>query len=348
MTSFKKYFFYHFKTTLLRGAVLAIIFIALTASIISPSVRYRGTDIYIYSDIGFLGIASAVICTIIPILELMAFKNRRNLDTLFFLPVSRPKMALAHYINGLIQIIAVVTLCFVTALVRLMPLAKHLNLIYLLPLYGLHVLICLMMYSVFMFIFTQANTVADGVVFMVVYMIVGFYVVTALGEVTGIKFIEKSPEYYFIYSPISVVTSEFNAYITPTIRNVYDGTTYGTLLYTVQSNYTITFDTYQIVSFIFWGIAGLASVFGYIFTFARQKAENVGGISQTWFGYRTLIPLCAVCMMTLAEFDSLTGVVTAVAMAIAYIVYRRTFKLKMLDVAIILAVFLVAVGGAIF
>jgi hypothetical protein len=81
---------------------------------------------------------------------------------------------------------------------------------------------------------------------------------------------------------------------------------------------------------------------------ARQKAENVGGISQTWFGYRTLIPLCAVCMMTLAEFDSLTGVVTAVAMAIAYIVYRRTFKLKMLDVAIILAVFLVAVGGAIF
>jgi hypothetical protein len=53
-------------------------------------------------------------------------------------------------------------------------------------------------------------------------------------------------------------------------------------------------------------------------------------------------------MMTLAEFDSLTGVVTAVAMAIAYIVYRRTFKLKMLDVAIILAVFLVAVGGAIF
>ena len=131
MTSFKRYFFYHFRSTLLRGAVIAVISIALTMAFVTSSVRYHGaTDIYIYTDVGFLGVAAAVLCTVLPILELMDFKKRRNLDTLFFLPVSRAKMSMAHYLNGLIQTLIIVTLCFITAFIKIVPLWEYLNLIY--------------------------------------------------------------------------------------------------------------------------------------------------------------------------------------------------------------------------
>lgn len=347
MTSFKRYFFYHFRSTLLRGAVIAVISIALTMAFVTSSLYQRATDIYIYTDVGFLGVAAATLCTVLPILELMDFKKRRNLDTLFFLPVSRAKMSMAHYINGLIQTLIIVTLCFITAFIKIVPLWEYLNLIYLLPLYGLFIPLCLAIYSTFCFIFIKANTTADGIVFMITYAILGFFLVTAIGEATDIEFIERSPTYYFIYSPITLITSEFEGLIAPTVHHVLNSID-SSILYTVAPHYSVEFDPQAIVSFVFWGLVGLACIFGYVLSFARQKAENVGGISSTWFGYRTLIPLCAVCMLLVMEFDGLTGVVTATAMTVAYIVYRRSFKLKMFDVAITLAVFLVTVCGAIF
>ena len=62
MTSFKRYFFYHFRSTLLRGAVIAVISIALTMAFVTSSLYQRATDIYIYTDVGFLGVAAAVLC----------------------------------------------------------------------------------------------------------------------------------------------------------------------------------------------------------------------------------------------------------------------------------------------
>ncbi|MBQ9112840.1 MAG: ABC-2 transporter permease [Clostridia bacterium] len=346
MTSFKKYFTYHFKSTLLRGAVMAVLALALTVTSVYPDTVRSDTEVYIRSDISFLGILAAILCTVIPILELSGFKNRRNLDTLFFLPVTRQKMAVAHYINGLIHITVISAICFVTAALRLIGYAEHLNLLAMFPFFGYTIFACIVMYSVFMFVFTQANTVADGAVFMAIYAIAGFCIVTAIGEITSITFIEGSAENYFVYSPISVFTSEYNGYITPTIKYFYyDPDVQNIAIVSPQS---LGFNDYEAVSFVFWGIAGIASVLGYLFTFSRQKAEKAGGISDSPFGYKVLIPLCGLCIYISIGTADIMNIMYLIAMAIGYIIYRRSFKLKIPDLVVLGAFLAFILCGFIF
>ena len=80
MSSFKKYFLYHFKKSALRQ--MLVCFLCVIFSIMQMS----GLDEY-YSPSGVAFILG-VLCSVIPVLELSAFINRRNLDSLFSLPIS--------------------------------------------------------------------------------------------------------------------------------------------------------------------------------------------------------------------------------------------------------------------
>ena len=86
--------------------------------------------------------------------------------------------------------------------------------------------------------------------------------------------------------------------------------------------------------FFVWGAIGIAAAVGYFVTFVKKGAEKAGEISNSWFGYKLLIPLYGYSL--LLQYDSLDFMTVAICilMVIGYVVYRRGFKLKLSDIII--------------
>ena len=88
----KRYLSYLLKKNLLRTVTFTAIsviicFIVVDGEAGSGLVKYRSTGI------ASLAVMLSLFSVIIPMLELADFKNRRNLDTLYFFPIERKKMA---------------------------------------------------------------------------------------------------------------------------------------------------------------------------------------------------------------------------------------------------------------
>ena len=103
MKVFGRYLQYRLKQSMLRTIVFTVLSVMVCLIVTSDASsstlqeNCRTTGLYMLATI--LGI----ICTLIPFLELAVFKTRRNLDTLYFFPIKRTKMALAHYLSGLLK-----------------------------------------------------------------------------------------------------------------------------------------------------------------------------------------------------------------------------------------------------
>ena len=351
MTSFRKYFGYHFRSTLLRGIILSV-FAVLAALIFASAYQsdlqkeYSSPTYYYYVDIyiGNVAVVASILATVIPLLEMAPFKNRRNLDTLFFLPVSRGKMAAVHYLNGLLQVLGITALYFGVEFLRIFSFFKYMNMEYV-PLYlGAILLAAAVMYSIFMFILTQANTLIDGVVFMTVYMVLGPVILEALDVLTGqeLDHLGRSIGCYFIYSPVAILADTFDDLITPLLR--YTSSDRLNFIMKSLDAKKLEFYAYELASFVFWLVIGGICVLGYFAAFIRQRSEKAGGISNSVFGYKTLIPLFSLSFLITGWLDGVSAILVVIAMAVGYMIYRRTFRLKLAD-WVILGLFLTVVMG---
>ena len=102
MTTFKRYFIYRLKQSILRTVVFTALALLICLTAVNSSIS---GDYEFYKTASLESLASilGIICFLIPILELSGFKNRRNLDTLYFFPIRRERMALAHYLSGFVH-----------------------------------------------------------------------------------------------------------------------------------------------------------------------------------------------------------------------------------------------------
>ena len=340
MKSFRKYFSHHFKESLMRTLVMTVLaaLLAFTFATFSKVLRYNYQPygyaepfdlvVSVSGSVSVLGIVAAILSTVIPILELVGFKNRRNMDSLLALPISRTKMALAHYLNGIVELIFANGLCFALVAIKMIPLADVYSIPSLLLYYVLLMLGSLAVYSVFFFVFMQGNTVADGVIFMTLYSLIGMLVVgtiEALDDMHGASDMQFS--YWSPFSPIVFVTNIFERFITPSVK--YDGSIGPSALIRTEP---IKLDWKELNTFylVLWCVIGAASVIGYLFFFSKQRTERIGGISSSPFGYMTLIPLCALCFI-LIGVSGIAGVLVLIATVVGYIIYRRSVRLKLPD-----------------
>ena len=106
-----RYLRYGLEKSLWRTIIFTVISVAITfmttrSATSSSEDRYKSTGIYM------LAIMISVFAAIIPMLELSEFKNRRNLDTLYFFPIERKSMALVHFVSGFIQLAVIYTVTF--------------------------------------------------------------------------------------------------------------------------------------------------------------------------------------------------------------------------------------------
>lgn len=101
----------------------------------------------------------------------------------------------------------------------------------------------------------------------------------------------------------------------------------------------------NIPNILIWTMLSVAAFVGAIFVFSRKKTEKVSGVSDSWFGYRILIPIVgagrlmssAASVATLSD-SNFSGVVslvlpipTFIGIFISFIIFRRGIKLKISD-----------------
>lgn len=320
MKTFGRYLSYRLEKSILRTVVLSLLALMLSFSVVrdglQATVEYRETSLYILATL--LGI----ICTVIPMLETECFKNRRNLDTLFFLPISRFKMALAHYLSGWIQIVFIYSLSYLWSSVYLMQNSTCFDLSHLLPYYFLSLLIGLVMYSFFMFLFGEANSTLDGIVFCVLGMFAFFVIFLGINAISQF-FADKDLleiSWGIVYTPINNLTVLFQKKIHINMDDYY-------------YHYTVPIILEQWYSFLLWGVAGILAAVGYFWSFAHKRAEQIGGISSSWFGYKVMIPLYGYFAFFLFGMESPLITVIIFAMILAgYFIYRRSFRLQKSDI----------------
>jgi len=93
----------------------------------------------------------------------------------------------------------------------------------------------------------------------------------------------------------------------------------------------------------FWCVMGIICLVLLYFTFKKQRVEKVEDISNSPIGYKFLIPFYVISFMLVA-YDPLIVVIGVIAMLVAYIVYRRTFKIKKWDIIMIGITIVIGIG----
>lgn len=326
MTSFKRYALYHAKSTLLRGAVMAVICLLLCFAFldVSPYLSENGEMIFVYIRFSVLAFVLAILATVMPFLELGGFKNRRNLDTLFSLPVSRTKMALVHFLNGLLHLVSIYTLCFLSALVR-MPSLHFYTADLLFPCFSMMLLFGLAIYAIGCFLLVQAETIVDGLALLGLYSFPVLYMLIGLVQFFHRdRFYQEVAGRIFLYHPLFSMASRYGNAIC------------GHKMLVVSSE--------DSVAYLIWLALAVLAVVGYFLTFARHRTERVGGISDTFFGYRVLIPFVGISA-AIVQPDLTTFTLFFLAMVVGYIIYRRSVRLRRSDLimlAVTTGVFLIS------
>ncbi len=334
MKVFGRYLNYRLKQSLLRTIVFSVLAMLICSTVVAESTRESIGVEWRVSGIYILAVILGIMCTLIPILELSGFKNRRNLDTLYFFPIKRVKMALAHYLSGAIQIFAVYTVSFLTVWIYLLVKTDYFNLSSM-PLYYLFSLVLgFVMYSIFAFIFNEANTVADGVLFCGLWVIALYVVFWALGtyfmdfkDVDYSHSISQHMEWGVIYIPINNLTVIFQELIEINQSPDY--------YFAGEMSYAQMYMS-QMYMFFAWLAAGIAAAVGYFVRFTRKGAQMAGEISESPFGFKLLIPLFGYCLLFLfGTAEIMMPVIIFALMLTGYFIYRRSFKIKVRDIIFI-------------
>lgn len=317
MASFKNYFNYILKKSRSRLLITSVIALLLTVSTV---------DVYVYSNweyhnvtvsFGWVSFILGALCILTPIIELAPYKNRRNIDTLFSLPISKFKMGIAHYLNGIIYIASVFTLCSIYTFLYLLARKNDLNVVHFIPYYFLALLFGIVLYSFTSFAFYQGNTVSDGTIFIIAYSLV---LMCVMGVIDLIGFFKDRIQgsYYSAFGPLTGLTRGYSSLI--------EG-----------NGASFDFTTQRYISFAVWLIIGIASAFGFLYFFAKKKSEDVGEISGSIFGYKVLLPIYGYTLLFMSQEFNVLHLLIVLAMYVGFIIYRRTIKLKKSDYICIIA-----------
>ena len=346
MTSFRKYFVYHFRSTFLRFviiAVLALLLVFVSVSVYDRETIYTPSDNkdlvmdarYQYVDIGVLNTLAAIISTVIPILELLPFKSKRNMDTMLFLPIERRKMAAVHFINGFIHVFLINFVCFLAAFFILIAHSAMFAPWSIPLLFAVNLLGSFIVYSVTAFIFDRANTTADGIVWLVIYSFIGLVIFASVREIYGdITGTFSYPRKYDIltescmspYSVLLFLCNGIERYLFSRITYIKSGNSVEIL-----SAYNNKIDTPDINSAFLWAALAIACAFGFIWLFKNKRPENIGGISSSPFGYKVLLPVTAIAVINFEADEIALIAIMLVVMIVGYIIYRRSIRFKLWD-----------------
>ena len=315
-----RYFRYELKKNLktlgLLTAICTIIYVVVTST---SNLYYSYGTIAVYvpghsnsggirnnsPQISIIYLLLGAMCFVVPALMYSFKMNRRSADAFYSLPIKREKLYLVKTLVGLILVFVPYTVAYAAGFLCVALRENFYNLIWYLPGYFGGILFGLSLYGVAAFSFARANRVADGVIFMIFYALIGLLIaslVEAIEIERGIPYDERMETVYFFLFVCFVVFSEK---IDALLRE--------------GGNQDLDF-----LMFLFVFLHAVAG-FALLFLLPRfDKGEDAEQYSDSWFGYRVMIPLYTALLIGLmGGTEALYIVLFTVAAIVMTIIYRR-------------------------
>ena len=339
MTSFKSYFSAHMRANIKPITYILIVTLALTLilgitnqpyyewdSVTQTQIPdYRST---LYIPVLFL----CVLAYVLPYMEFSFFKKRRNLDCAYSLPISRRAMGVVHYLTGAITLIGTFTLSYLLNFILLLTRGvRYFNFPPMIAHYFLCVLLGLALYSVMVFVFNEANTAGDGIWFMLLWTFVIPLVLLAIEAIVNDYRIFEAEGCAIPWGVIDSLT-----------------TTYQRIVEINEAEYILFWEIGECVFWLFfWIVIGIAAAVGSFLTFGKRRMEKTEEISDSFFGFRVLIPVYAVSgMLIFADSGSVVLWVMIELLAfLGYTIYRRGFHYKKSDIIILASMLIMLLLG---
>lgn len=284
------------------------------------------------SPILFITIMACILCTIIPVIEFSFKMSKISIDQMYSLPIKREKLYMAKFISGFIEILIPVSVVFIFCLLKVLFSNHMYETIYFLPYFVCLILFMFLLYSTITFFFTRGNTVIDGIINIVLII----FVVELFSSTIDSMLWGNIRNYFdsgscYLYSPISIISELFDNKLSAEAINKLQ-TMYDEYFYIER----VTLTTYEIVSVIIFILIGIASTILFVVLNKKDKAEDSMQVSNSWFSYKVFIPLyMSFISLLMMDGSELIGFVFLfVGTYIAYVIYRRSLKIKKWDIIV--------------
>ena len=284
------------------------------------------------SPILFITIMACILCTIIPVIEFSFKMSKISIDQMYSLPIKREKLYIAKFISGFIEILIPVSVVFIFCLLKVLFSNHMYETIYFLPYFVCLILFMFFLYSTITFFFTRGNTVIDGIINIVlIIFVVELFSSTIDSMLWGNIRNYFDSGYCYLYSPISILSILFDNKLSAEAINKLH-TMYDEYYYTVRVNLT----TYEIVSVIIFILIGIGSTILFVLLNKKDKAEDSMQVSNSWFSYKVFIPvyMSLISLLMMDGSELIAFVFLFVGTYIAYVIYRRSLKIKKWDIIV--------------
>lgn len=259
-----------------------------------------------------------LLCFFVPTMVFSFKMDKRAVDCYYALPLKKEKLYLAKTLLGLVLIILPFTVAYWLGFLALsLREGNPYNMGYYVPAYFGMILYAALLFGFNSFFFTRANKPTDGIAFMLAYAGLFAFVVLCF---CGIFEININGFEYFLLSLVSPAGMVwFDVNMGSLIVGSASGTSSGVLWLPWM--------------FITPIVMGAAGYFGLFFSLRFERAENAEQVSDTWFGYKILVPLITALVIGIIgkDLDILVLAIIAVASIIATIAHKRTFRLERWD-----------------
>ena len=320
MTEGQRYFRYHFRKSVPK-LIIELVMVLLVLLLIPKSDVEE--DLIVF-EMMFVGIIMAVI---MPFQEFSEFNNRRNLDTWFSLPIDRMKLAVVHYLNGA-QHIGIVVSFMAIGLIFHAEGGIHLNFGMYTLLYLTVLVMSLLLYGLLCLAFTSANTNSDGSTFVLAYLILPSAISLAVTMFTlRLDMWNREMDSFAIGMPGCLFRMR---------RGFSEG-----IVKTGEGLAILFRDSWFTARLVLNILICVAATVVMLYNFRNRHAEKVEDISDSWFGYRTLLPVYAFCA-AFCTYSYAGSALLGIVLIVCYMAYRRSTKLHKYDWAVIAAYFLLS------
>ena len=346
-----RYFKLHSKSTAIRLAIITFICLVIVTMVAQGvnqtyerQSEYANEYYYNYGQIEaynwslspqigwFVGI-SAILTTLLPMLELSCFNNRKYLDSAFSFPISRISLISVNLINGFIQFLVAYTVSFIWYTFALFPCADKISYPALWAFFFISLLCSLFYYSVNAFFFSVCNSSVDGFLTAGAWQFIIAVTLLTFAEMFNLN-IDSEILLTILWMPLVQICDYFSVISRGSsyhpVPDLGTDNPYAMLIYLILV---------PLLTALF--VAGL------LWFFNKKRAESAGEISNTPFSYVSLLPVGSFLLIYWA-FEGAAAIIAIFALifsTVGYIIYRRSVKLKVFDIVVIAACFICFLMG---
>ena len=334
-----RYFKHHAKDTLIRAAIITficLVIVTMVAQGVNETYQRQkeyseNWYVYGYSEdftwtldpsLGFFVAFSAILTTLLPMLELACFNSRKYLDSAFSFPIARISLISVNLINGFVQFLAAYTLSFIWYTIALLPCADKISYPALWSFFFISLLCSLFYYAANAFFFSVCNSTVDGFLTAAAWQFIIALVLVTLCEMFDGNF-EEEIILTILWMPLVQICDYFSSMSrgrSVVVPDLGTDNPYAMLIYLI---------VVPILTALF--------VAGILYFFNKKRTESAGEISNTPFSYKVLLPVCT-GMLIYWAFEGEAAIISILALifsTVGYIIYRRGVRLKVSDLVVI-------------